>query len=77
MGISDEAAKQAREVAGKSGLTIDADTQKEIQEIVKPLVMSMGAMAITAVATEVIQKLMVTSIKESDLSGDRELKPTE
>ena len=75
--VNAESGKMAKELADKTGISLDDDTQKAIKEIVTPLITSMGAMAITAAAVAVISKLVVTNVKESDLTGDRKVKPTE
>ena len=56
---------------------ISPDTEKAIQEVVRPIVMSAGAFALVAAVGAVISKLVVTNIKESGLTGDKEMKPTE
>lgn len=56
---------------------ISPETEKAIQEVVKPIVMSVGAFALAAAVGAVVSKLVVTNAKESGLTGDKEMKPTE
>lgn len=58
-------------------MEIDAKTQKAIQDIVKPIVTSMAAFAAVGAITSVVSKLLVTNVKESGLTGDTEMKPSE
>lgn len=74
MDINDEIKKKAQETTGSS---LDPETEECIKKLVTPLITSIGAGAVTGIAAAVISKLIVTNVKESDVSGDKNLKPTE
>ena len=74
MDINDEIKKKAQETTGSS---LDPETEERIKKLVTPLITSIGAGAVTGIAAAVISKLIVTNVKESDVSGDKNLKPTE
>lgn len=53
------------------------ETEKSIQDVVRPLIKSFAVTGAVAAASAILAKLLVTNVKESDLTGDKELKPTE
>ena len=74
MDINDEVRKKTQEATGSS---LDPETEASIKKLVTPLITSIGAGVVTAIAAAVISKLAVTNIHESDVSGDKNLKPSE
>ena len=64
----------AKDAAGSS---LDDNTQNKIKELITPIITSMGAAALTAAAVAIVSELVVTNVKEEDVTGDRNLKPTE
>ena len=69
-----DAMNMAKDAAGSS---LDDNTQNKIKELITPIITSMGAAALTAAAVAVISELVVTNVKEEDVTGDRNVKPTE
>ncbi|MBO4520673.1 MAG: hypothetical protein J5787_05650 [Alphaproteobacteria bacterium] len=69
-----DAMNMAKDATGSS---LDDNTQKKIKDLITPIITSMGAAALTAAAVAVISELVVTNVKEEDVTGDRNLKPTE
>ena len=58
-------------------MELDGETKDMIKKGVTPLIMSLGTAALVSAATGVIKKLVTTNYKSSDLTGDKEIKPTE
>ena len=57
--------------------SITPETEKMIQDIVRPVITSVTAAGVVAAAVAVISKLVVTNVEESDLTGDKKMKPTD
>lgn len=72
-----EVNKAGEELSKKAGFEMTPDTETAIQTLVAPIVGSVLAASLAAAAVDLIAKLVVTNVKESDVSGDRDLKPTE
>jgi hypothetical protein len=58
-------------------MALDKETQETIAELVTPIITSALTAALVAGAMAIISKLVVTNFKESGLTGDKELKPTD
>ena len=57
-------------------MALDEETKDKIKAAVGPLVLSLGTGALFSAAAEIIKALVVTNVKESNLTGDSEMKPT-
>jgi len=57
-------------------MALDQETQDKIKAAVGPLVLSLGTAALFSAAADIIKSLVVTNVKESNLTGDTEMKPT-
>jgi len=58
-------------------LEMNDTSEKLMQDMVKPVVTSVAAGALTLAAAAILKKLIVTNFKHSDITGDKELKPTD
>ena len=58
-------------------MALNDDQKKMIKDTVKPILTSAMTMAVAGAASVIIKKLTVTNYKESTLTGDKEMKPTE
>lgn len=56
---------------------ITPEIEKTIQNAVRPIIVSVAATSLVAVAGAVISKLLVTNVKKSGLTGEKHLMPTE
>ena len=58
-------------------MEIDENTKQAIQKVVRPLITSAVAFAAVGAVTAAVSKMLVTNVKESGLTGDKEMKPTD
>ena len=58
-------------------MALTEETKGQIKDLVGPVVGSAMAVAVVGAATAIIAKLTVTNFKNSGLTGDAEMKPTE
>jgi hypothetical protein len=58
-------------------MALSKESQETIKELVTPIVTSTLSVALVGAAMTILSKVVVTNFKESGLTGDTELKPTD
>ncbi|MCQ2914190.1 MAG: hypothetical protein MJ247_03240 [Alphaproteobacteria bacterium] len=58
-------------------MALDEDDKLVIKAVVEPIIDTVGIELLTAAVNAGIKKLSATNVEESDLSGKRDLKPSE